>query len=96
MAIYDGDQQKSLSVRCSPEAPVCVQELIDDLSPDCRDYLRRLFDYEDQEALVAAFQSLHFRSKVSKATGMTEQQVEMLAKEIRRKLPKYLLTCDAA
>jgi hypothetical protein len=86
------EQHQLLTVTCHPSASLEIQELISALSAESRDYLRRLFDYEDQEALVAAFKSLHFRSKVSKATGMSATQVELLRDEIQQQLPKHLLS----
>ncbi len=79
-----------LTVRSDAESICHVNEMVAALSDEARDYLNLLFSYEDQDALVKAFQSQHFRSKVSLATGLSKRQVEVLANEVREKLPMYM------
>ncbi len=69
---------------------IAVDELLGALSEAARHYIQRLFEFPDQDMLVAAFASAHFRSKVSKITGLTKQQVIDLSLEISEKLPNFL------
>lgn len=90
--VNDGGQYryKELSVGSRAESICCVKEMVEALSDESRDYLNRLFDFEDQEALIAAFQTKHFRAKVSQATGLSKRQVQVLAEEVQLKYPDFL------
>lgn len=78
------------SVLNDAEAVAVVNELVAALSEESRDYLVRLLEYEDQDKLCKAFGSKKFRSRVSRATGLSTRQVDVLAREVRSRMPDYL------
>jgi hypothetical protein len=90
--IYDEGKAtyREVSTNSAAESLCAMNELVEALSDEARDYLHQLFDYENQDVLVAAFKSKHFRSKVSSVTGMTPNQVAILAAEVKKKLPLHL------
>jgi len=88
---YDGDSHvREFTIPSEAEISCVIQELLAAMSIEGRLYLLRLLEYEDQEKLIRAFGSVKFKKIVAGATGLTAEQVQLVADEVRSKLPPHL------
>jgi hypothetical protein len=91
--IVHDDGESSEDALCTDsrvESAASVNELLAALSDEAREYLTYLLHHEDQERLVAAFRTKHFRSKVALITGLTKRQISAVATEVRKKFMRHL------